>query len=63
MMHYDGRVAIGMSRDYGPGRVEATYITPTGKHESLGYHRDRRAARLAIETRHVGGPPEPPQAA
>jgi hypothetical protein len=62
LMHYDGRTAIGISRDWGPNRCEAIYILPSGKHEPLGFHKDRRAARLAIEARHAGGP-EPPRAA
>jgi hypothetical protein len=55
MMLYSGHVAIGEIRDGGPGNVSATYITATGRHESLGFHKDRRAARLAIEQRHAGG--------
>jgi hypothetical protein len=47
----------------GPGKVQATYIAATGKRESLGFHRDRRAAREAIEARHAGGPEPPPKAA
>jgi hypothetical protein len=63
MMLYSGHVAIGEIRDGGPGNVKATYITATGRHESLGVHKDRRAAREAIEQRHSGGQPEPPQVA
>ena len=62
MMLYSGHVAIGIVKDGGPGQVAATYITPTGRHISLGFHKDRRAARLAIEARHAGGP-EGPKAA
>jgi hypothetical protein len=63
MMLYAGHVAIGEIRDGGPGKVAAVYITATGRHISLGFHyRDRRAARLAIEAAHSGGP-EPPRAA
>jgi hypothetical protein len=62
MTFYAGHLAIGELRDGGPGKVAATYITATGKRESLGFHKDRRAAREAIEARHAGGP-EPPKAA
>ncbi len=62
MTLYAGHVAIGELRDGGAGKVAATYITATGKRESLGFHEDRRAAREAIEARHAGGP-EPPRAA
>jgi hypothetical protein len=62
MTLYDGQVPIGEIRDAGAGQVAATYITATGKRVPLGFHKDRRAARLAIEQRHAGGP-EPPRAA
>jgi hypothetical protein len=56
MTLYSGHVAIGEIRDGGAGAVAATYITATGRREALGMHKDRRAARLAIEARHAGGP-------
>lgn len=63
MMLYAGHVAIGEIRDAGRDKVSATYISATGRHISLGHcYRDRRAARLAIEAAHAGGP-EPPTAA
>lgn len=55
---YAGRTAIGTLRDFGPGKCLACHITATGKHVSLGFHQDRRAAREAIEARHAE-PPEP----
>jgi hypothetical protein len=57
---YAGQVPIGQLRDWGPGKVEAFHFSE-GRRISLGYYRDRRAAREAIEARHAG--PEPPTAA
>ena len=62
MMLYAGHLAIGEIRDGGPGQVAAVYLTNEGRRVSLGFHKDRRAAREAIEARHAGGP-EPPKAA
>jgi hypothetical protein len=53
MVLYDGETPIGHVFDYGPGRVLAFHLTAWGK-ISLGFHRDRRAAREAIEARHRG---------
>jgi hypothetical protein len=62
MMLYAGHIPIGEIRDGGAGQVAGTYIEPSGKRKPLGFFTDRRAARLAIEQRHAGGP-EPPRAA
>jgi len=61
MTLYDGRNAIGEIRDCGPGKVMAFHLSE-GRRICLGSHKDRRAAREAIEARHAGGP-EPPRAA
>jgi hypothetical protein len=52
---HDGQ-PIGHLYDYGPGCVLAYHLTERGE-VSLGFHRDRRAAREAIEARHRGEPP------
>ena len=62
MMLYAGHLAIGEIRDGGAGQVVAVYLTREGRRIPLGFHKDRRAAREAIEARHAGGP-EPTQAA
>jgi hypothetical protein len=62
MTLYSGHLAIGEIRDAGAGQVAATYIEPSGKRVALGFYKDRRAAREAIEQRHAGGT-EPPRAA
>ncbi len=61
MTLYNGQVPIGQIRDWSPGKVEAFHFSE-GRRISLGFHKDRRAARQAIEARHAGGP-EPPRAA
>jgi hypothetical protein len=67
MTHYhpvDRRTPIGTSQDFGPGKVLARVVNASGHYVSLGFHEDRRAARLAIETEYrngaragFGGPP------
>jgi hypothetical protein len=52
MRLYDGPTAIGEVLDYGPGKVLAFHLIE-GRRVSLGFHDDRRAAREAIEARHV----------
>ena len=61
MRLYDGQTAIGEVIDYGPRKVMSFHLTESGR-VCLGLHKDRRAAREAIEARHAGGP-EPPKAA
>jgi hypothetical protein len=48
-------IPIGEIRDAGAGQVAATYIEPSGKRKPLGFFKDRRTAREAIEARHAGG--------
>ena len=61
MTLYDHGQPIGHVYDNGPGRVLAFHLSERGK-VSLGFHKDRRTAREAIEARHRGGP-EPRRAA
>lgn len=61
MTVYRGETPIGQVRDWSPGKVEGFHFSK-GRRVSLGFYRDRRAAREAIEARHAGGP-EPPMAA
>jgi hypothetical protein len=48
MTLYNSHTAIPEIRDWGSGKVSATYLAATGKREALGQG-DRRAAREAIE--------------
>ena len=57
----DGQIPIGQIRDWGPRKVEAFHFTGD-RRICLGFYRDRRAAREAIEARHADGP-EGPKAA
>jgi hypothetical protein len=61
MTVYAGQTPIGQVRDWSPGKVEAFHFNE-GRRISLGFHKDRRAAREAIEAQRAGGP-EPPEAA
>lgn len=61
MVLYDGQTPIGQIKDWSPGKVEAFHIAD-GQRTPLGFFKDRKSARLAIEAAHAGGP-EPPEAA
>jgi len=60
MILRDAGVPIGVVMDYGPNKVMAFHLIGSSR-VCLGFHKDRRAAREAIEARHAG--PESPKAA